>query len=162
MKRRVIVKYLISGKSERKSYMYSIIRKSLDATPLRSTADNSSLLEKAIACNRGDSFAPRIYSRAGYTSARFRRNRAEDLSSTTASLQLYREIYGRSVYRSFFFRRPPRGGTKSVGKKHFYDPYPDTLHPSARSLVPVETRKRNSEGLVLPRAPDVEAKGRRT
>lgn len=80
-------------------------------------------IKKAIACNHCDSFVPRIYSCAGYTSMRFRCNRGEDLSSTTASLQLYREIHGRSVYRFFFCRHVGKKERKTnVGKKHFYDP----------------------------------------
>lgn len=101
---------------------YSIVRKSLNATPSppRSIADNSSLLEKAIACNR-----LRLVRAAnllpGYTSAHFRCNRGEDLSSTTA-LQLYREIYGWSVcIRHSSFAAMER---KNVGKEHFYDPSP--------------------------------------
>lgn len=91
--------------------------------------DRSKRHEKAIARNRCDLFAPWTrYFFAGYTSVRFRRNRGEDLSSTTASLQLYREIYERTVSVMTFLPPLPcteRGRNEKRGTHTFFRSVPD-------------------------------------
>ena len=122
------VRYHTRGKFEKKKKLRVFQIQSSGNPSKRSHLWSPSLttvlaIKKAIACNHYDSFVPRIYSCAGYTSTRFRCNRGEDLSSTTASLQLYREIPKQSVYRFFFCHHVGKKERKTnVGKRHFYDP----------------------------------------
>lgn len=127
-----------------KSPVYSIVRKSLDATPRdphrrQQLAPRKSYRVQSLRFVRAANLLPcRIYIRA--FPPRIYRLQPPRCSCTVKSTG------GACIGRSFFAALV-KGGTKNVGKKHFYDPsprYASSLTPDGPSLVPVKIWKRNS------------------